>query len=97
MFLPSLWSVTDNIGHTFPRTQNSVEAWHRRWETLVGGTHDSIFKIIKEIQKEQNRVQLETESILQGLPRSLLKKKDRDRETRIQTIALPIIFHFDKL
>ena len=31
MFPPSLWSVTDNVEYAFPRTQNSVEAWHRRW------------------------------------------------------------------
>ncbi|CAB4441926.1 unnamed protein product [Rhizophagus irregularis] len=30
LFSPSIWSVTDNIEYTFPRTQNVVEAWHRR-------------------------------------------------------------------
>ena len=72
--------------YAFPRTQNFVEAWHRRWEVLVGGTHVGIFKMITEIQKEQNRVKLETESILRGLPRKLPKKKDRERESRIQVI-----------
>ena len=86
MFPPSLWTVTDNIEYEFPRTQNSVEAWHRRWEILVGGAHVSIFKIIEEIQKEQNRVELEIESIIRGLPRVLSKKKDRERESRIQLI-----------
>ena len=86
LFPPSLWSVTDNIGNELPRTQNSVEAWHRRWEILVGGTHVSVFKIIEEIQKEQNRVQLEIESILQGLPQKLPKRKDREHETRIQIV-----------
>ena len=28
LFPPSIWSVADNIEHIFPRTQNSVEAWH---------------------------------------------------------------------
>ena len=68
MFPPSLWSVTDNIEHAFPRTQNNVEAWHRRWETLVGAAHVSVFKIIEEIRKEQNQVQLEIESIIRELP-----------------------------
>ncbi|PKY52143.1 hypothetical protein RhiirA4_469594 [Rhizophagus irregularis] len=27
-------SSVDNIEHAFHRTQNNVEAWHRRWETL---------------------------------------------------------------
>ena len=64
LFPPSLWSVTDNIEYAFPCTQNFIEAWHRRWEVLVGGAHVGIFKIIKDIQQEQNRVQLEVESIL---------------------------------
>ena len=34
LFPPDFWSVVDNIEYAFPRTQNSVEAWHRRWETL---------------------------------------------------------------
>jgi hypothetical protein len=45
-----------------------------------------VFKIIKEIQKEQNQVELNIESILRGMPRPLQKKKDRERENRIQTV-----------
>src|SRR6185295_6091808 len=48
LFLPDFWSVADNINNAFPRTQNSVEAWHRRWETLIGGAHVGVFKIIQE-------------------------------------------------
>ena len=75
LFPPSLWSVTDNVEYAFPRTQNFVKAWHRRWEVLVGNAHVGIFKLITEIQKEQNRVKLEMESILRGLPRNLPKKE----------------------
>jgi hypothetical protein len=43
------------------------------------------------IKKESNtfffiKATLETESILRGLPRKLPKKKDRERESRIQVI-----------
>lgn len=86
LFSPLIWSVTDNIEYAFPRTQNSVEAWHRRWETLVGNAHIGVFKIINEIQKEQNQVQLNIESILRGAPRPLQRKKDREHESRIQRI-----------
>lgn len=86
MFPPLLWSVVDNIEYTFPRTANSVEAWHRRWEILVGREHVGIFKIIKVIQKEQNKVQLDIETVLRGTPRPSQRRRDRDRETRIQTV-----------
>ena len=68
LFPPSLWSVTENIEYTFPRTQNSVEAWHRRWETLVGRPHVGLFKIIKELQNEQHQIESNIESILRGVP-----------------------------
>jgi MULE transposase domain/FLYWCH zinc finger domain len=86
LFPPLLWSVTENIEFTFPRTQNFVEAWHRRWGTLVGRAHVGVFKIINEIQKEQSQVQLNIESILRGAPRPSQRRRDREREIRIQTV-----------
>ena len=52
LFPPSLWSITENIEYTFSKTQNSVEAWHRKWEILVRCTYVGLFKIIKELQNE---------------------------------------------
>ena len=45
-----------------------------------------VFKIIKELQKEQNRVELDIESILRGVPRPLQKRQDRECEARIQAV-----------
>ncbi|CAG8671543.1 2668_t:CDS:1, partial [Dentiscutata heterogama] len=56
LFPPSLWSVYENNEYDFPRTNNSVKAWHRRWATLIGKKDLNIFKFIQEIQKEQHRV-----------------------------------------
>ena len=44
----------DNL-QGFPRTSNKVEAWHRRWNNLVGNPHVDLWKIIKKIISEQNR------------------------------------------
>ena len=49
LFPPKLWSITDNLEYALPHAQNSVEAWHRRWEILVSSAHVGMFKIIKEI------------------------------------------------
>src|SRR2546423_8867002 len=73
LFPPSLWSVTENIEYTFPRTQNSVEAWHRRWETLVGRPHVGLFKIIKERSEEHTS---ELQSLAYLVCRLLLEKKN---------------------
>ncbi|GBC10926.2 hypothetical protein GLOIN_2v1446576 [Rhizophagus irregularis DAOM 181602=DAOM 197198] len=86
LFPPSLWLVTENIEYTFPRTQNSVEAWHRRWETLVGRAHVGLFKIIKELQSEQHQIEIKVESILQENPQPKQKKHNRKHENRIQVV-----------
>lgn len=86
LFVPDFWSVADNINNAFPCTQNSVEAWHRRWETLIGGAHVGVFKIIQEIRKEQNRVELDIESIVRGAPRPVQSRRNYMHETRIQTV-----------
>ena len=86
LFPPDFWSVADNIDNAFPCTQNTIEKWHRRWETVVGLAHVSVFRIIQEIQKEQNHVQLEIESIVRGAPRPTPRRQAYMREMRIQTV-----------
>jgi len=57
-----------------PRTQNNVEAWHRRWEILVGQSHIGVYRMIEELQKEQQSVDLQVESIIRGEQRPTKKK-----------------------
>ncbi|CAG8847526.1 40219_t:CDS:2, partial [Gigaspora margarita] len=64
-FPPDFWSVSENIEFAYPRTQNVIEDWHRRWEILVSCAHLGVFKIIKELRKEQNKVEVSIEAILQ--------------------------------
>jgi hypothetical protein len=86
LFPPTFWSVVDNMEYAFPRTQNSVEAWHRRWDTIVGSAHVGVFKIIKKMQKEQNQVELDIEANLRGARRPPQRRQAATREMRIQTI-----------
>uniref|UniRef100_A0A5S6Q519 Uncharacterized protein n=1 Tax=Trichuris muris TaxID=70415 RepID=A0A5S6Q519_TRIMR len=67
---PHLWSVRECVVDALPRTQNNVEAWHRRWENLVGSAHVGVYRIVQEIEKEQRKVDVECHRIEQGqLPR----------------------------
>ena len=36
LYLPDFWCVANSVQENFPRTQNSVEAWHRRLKVVVG-------------------------------------------------------------
>ncbi len=75
LFPPDVWSVYENIELRFPRTQNNVEAWYRRWSTLVGRAHIGLFRIIEEIRKEQNATEIEIERINRGAP-DVKKRRD---------------------
>ena len=69
-----------------PRTQNIVEAWYRRWETLVGESHIGLFTIIIEIQREQQQVEYQIECIIRGEQRKKQKRSLIERENRIMSI-----------
>jgi hypothetical protein len=80
LFPPKLWSVHDSIESGIPRTQNAIEAWHCRWETVVGKSHVGVYKIIQEFQKEQHQVEVQIEKILCGEQRPKQKKYLIERE-----------------
>ena len=42
-----LWNQYDRVIHSHNRTTNSVEAWHRKIQCLLGMVHPTIFKFIK--------------------------------------------------
>jgi len=51
--------MSELMDHEMSRTQNTVEAWHRCWSTLVGKPHVGIYTMVEEIQKKLQRVDLE--------------------------------------
>ncbi|KFD45270.1 hypothetical protein M513_13854 [Trichuris suis] len=60
----------------FPRSQNSVEAWHRRWESLVGGPHVGLYRMIEEFRREQRHVHNECEPMYTNRYPSLAREND---------------------
>ena len=88
LYPPEMWSVFDNTEFAFPRTQNKVEAWHRRLETLVARSHVGIFSMIKQIQKEQNEVEIEIEKSIRREPVPKKRKEDEQKEFRLQHVII---------
>jgi hypothetical protein len=85
LFPPDQWSVFENNELGFPRSQNNVEAWHRRWNTLAGKPHIGFYKFINQIIREQHEIEIEFERINNGYPRPKMRKSDIDRENRLRT------------
>lgn len=52
MYSPEFWSISDSHHENFPRTSNSVEAWHRRLKVVIGKPHIGVYLLISELSKE---------------------------------------------
>ena len=76
-FPPSVWSIHHLQEYNLPRTNNNLEAWHRRFETVVERYHMGVFLMIKEFLKEEHRTQQEVERIIAGSNQQKKKKEKR--------------------
>ena len=86
-FPPELWSVHHLQAHNLPRTNNSLKAWHRRFETVVARYHLGVFSTIREFIKENHRTDQEVERLIAGNIAVKRKKEQHLREERIATVV----------
>jgi hypothetical protein len=70
-----LWSMYVNVQAGIPRTQNTVDAWHRRWGTLVGSAHPGLYAHILKFELELANVEGKIEGLLSGTRYRLLTRK----------------------
>lgn len=86
LFPPKLWSVYDNTTNKFPRSTNKAETWHRRWNTIIGAAHVGTHFLIKEIIKEEHKVNGDIERMIAGISSAPKNKDFIKRENRINLI-----------
>ena len=86
-FPPEFWSVHPLLEQFFPRTNNMQEAWHRRFEAVVGRHHLGVYPTIHELRKEQHRTEHE---ITRGEAGHKISRpqsaREREREKRLNTL-----------
>jgi hypothetical protein len=82
---PEMWSVSDNNSFNFPRTQNSIESWHRKWISVVGATHIGVYKMISHIKDEEKQTETVFRSIERG-DKAPVNRERKKREDNIQNI-----------
>lgn len=86
-FPPNIWSIHHLMERGFPRTNNYQEAWHRRFEEVVGRHHLGIYPTIHEIRKEQHRTEHQLVRIEAGeVPRIRRSAREKERERRMNTL-----------
>ena len=66
IFPIEMWHCHFEVLAGFPRTTNSVEAWHRSFNATVGCYHPTICKLIQALKLEQGIVELKQIKYLAG-------------------------------
>lgn len=86
MFPPEWWNCHSRVLGDLPRTTNSVEAWHRRLNSLMGKPNPSLYFALDQLQREVQEIERDIERLSSG--RSPEKKKNQYVEMgrRIQRV-----------
>ncbi|XP_066948591.1 uncharacterized protein [Macrobrachium rosenbergii] len=87
-FPHKMWNVYQAVLEDLPKTNNSVEGWHRGFEAQLASYHPNIWKFVECIKREQTLSNAKIEQYLAGKEPPLKKRKYRDSAKRIKRIVL---------
>ena len=66
-----MWNQYDSVLQDVPKTNNNIEGWHRRFSSLLGGQHPTIWKFIEVLKKEESLTEFQINQYAAGtLPRT---------------------------
>lgn len=82
-----MWNCFDGVLEGLPKTNNSIEGWHRGFETQIAADHPNIWKFIDGIQREQSLNYLKIEQLVSGQQDPVPRKKYRDCSERIARLV----------
>ena len=92
LFSIGLWNVRDRVECALPRTNNSVEGWHRAFDIRINITHPSISKLIRKIVAEQSGNEITLEKFRSGHELAKSKKKYIQLNKRIEKLVDEYLF-----
>lgn len=87
MFALQMWNCYDGVLSGLPKTNNSIEGWHRGFMYQVSANHPDIWKFISAIKREQNLNEVRIEQYVSGQARPPPKKKYKDSAERLTSIV----------
>ena len=71
----------------YARTNNSIEGWNRRFSSLVGADHPSLWKLIDKLKQEQSYTEFRLNQAAAGAPNKAKRIKYRDLDARLSNIV----------
>ncbi|RWS19252.1 uncharacterized protein B4U80_01510, partial [Leptotrombidium deliense] len=83
----SVWNCYYAALEGLPRTNNSIEGWHRAFQSLISADHPSIWTCIEGFKKDYAINEMKLEQFIGGTSRSPTKKVYKDTAERIRNIV----------
>lgn len=62
----NLWNVNSRVDDVLPRTNNSVEGWHRAFQSSLSCAHPSLWKLIDYFKREEGLQRYNIAQIMTG-------------------------------
>ncbi|KAK3909783.1 RNA polymerase-associated protein RapA [Frankliniella fusca] len=92
-YIPADWNQYLAAQHAEQRFNNLCEAWHRRFNSLVGKAHLTFYALLRDVRKEQATTESHLRELGLGRPiREPQRKKYKNVTDRLQNIVL----HYQK-
>ncbi|KAL8579458.1 hypothetical protein ACOMHN_026823 [Nucella lapillus] len=82
----AMWNVYNRVGDNLPRTNNSVEGWHRAFDQRMSVTHPTLGRLVSKLRKEQASTELMLEQRAMGV-RMRKNKQYEVVNTRLQALV----------
>ena len=92
LFSIELWNVRERVEQILPRTNNSVEGWHRGFDIRINTTHPTVSKLIHKILIEQSNSEITSERFRSGYDLAKSKKKYAQLNKRIEKVVDEYIY-----
>lgn len=87
MFSLNLWNMFHRTYNELPRTNNSVEGWHRRFQSQVSSCHPVFWKFLQMLQNEESLIRVDIIQNLVGHPPAPQRRRYLDCNRRILAIV----------
>ena len=86
-FALSLWNMHTRTQDELPRTNNSVEGWHCRFQSSINCKNPNFWKFLEVLKGEQALQQVHVVQMLAGHPAEPPRKKYADNNQRIRQLV----------
>ncbi|XP_064619545.1 uncharacterized protein LOC135482961 [Lineus longissimus] len=91
-FPPKLWNVHETTLGGDPRTNNVCEAWNNKFTHMVGHTHPTVLKFIKNLQLEEQSVRnVLAQNAIGNQPRKRVRRAVQEHQRRLQNLCVDYI------